>query len=144
MVVDKNNFQRLVNDKVNKAVDLQMRKVRAQADEKIFHAHEVFDRDRLAIAHLLKTNIQLEEAKLMAIIDSALQRRRNGDTVDPDQLLKNLSASLEDHKRIFEVLFSNPFFCEEKREEEETAATATTTEQGEKKEKEKDKEEKDK
>ena len=135
MVVDKSNFQRLVNDKVSKAVDLQVRKVRAQADERIFHAHEVFDRDRLAIAQLLKTNIELEEAKLGSLVEHALERRKAGEDVDADDLLKKLSSVLEDHKRVFTVLFSNPFFCEAKPEEEEEA---------EKKEKEKEKEKEEK
>jgi len=132
--VDKSNFQRLVNDKVSKAVDLQVRKVRAQADERIFHAHEVFDRDRLAIAQLLKTNIELEEAKLGSLVEHALERRKAGEDVDADDLLKKLSSVLEDHKHVFTVLFSNPFFCEAKPEEEEP------TEEAEKKEKEKEKE----
>jgi len=112
MVVNKGNFQQLVNDKVSKAVDLSMRKLRAQADERIFHAHEVFDKDRIAIAQLLRANIDMERTKVLSIVNSAEEARKKGEAVDVDELLKKMSAILDEHQRVFDVLFTNPFFSE--------------------------------
>ncbi|KAL6049510.1 hypothetical protein QOT17_020390 [Balamuthia mandrillaris] len=119
MIVDKSRFQTLINDKVAQATDLNLRKLRAQADERIFRAEAALEKDRMAVAELLRSTIEMERGKLMELIEREKSKKKGegeGEAaakdklMDSEELLVEMEKILLGQKRVLDVVFNSPFF----------------------------------
>ncbi|MBE9002834.1 hypothetical protein IQ274_32790 [Nostoc sp. LEGE 12447] len=130
MVVDKASFQQMVTREVRKGVDTNLRQMRAQADERLFNAHDTLERDRFAVAELLKAAVEIERRQIRDLIEKGRKKKQeevgsvsssSGTGGGNEELLSSLERVLDDGQRKLDVIFTNPFFRKEEEEEPTTS-----------------------
>ena len=101
MIVDKNAYQKLLNEKVETAV----KDIKIQSDEKICKALEVVEKERREVAEILKATIQQQRKNLNNLIAQS-----NASTLD--DFVKQLKTTLAEQDQALSILFTSPLFRE--------------------------------
>ena len=105
--MDRDQFQKMIKDKIEAAVNNTSKELKILADERICKAHDTLEQHRLTIAEILQTAIQQERNNLLQLLE---QHRKQAEPNNTEAFLNQLQQAIESQQHTFDVLFTHPFF----------------------------------